>query len=591
MDLPLGASIPIILVLVMMSGLFSGLTLGLLGLDKSQLELVMKAGSEKDAKCAEKIYPIRCKGNLLLCTLLLGNTAVNVVLATLMDKVFAGFVGMIVSTILIVIFGEILPQATCSQFALQIGAAATPIVTVVMALMYIVAKPISLALDLILGEEIGTTHSKRELMELMRMQMDAGIVEAGAAKVVHGALACWDKTIDQAMTPINKVFMIDADRILDANLLAEIHAAGFSRVPVCNASKEVIGMLLSKDLLVVNPNDCLPVSVFLKAFPKPVVKISRLLTVGECLRALQERRMHMALVMDDGSTAANVVGSNSRVTKMASAKRSITARDSIKMESLAAQPVKLGECVGLITHEDLLEQIFQEDFLDESDGRRRDSKRLEDLDGAPSLSQKLANRWGSVLPSLLGGQPNARRLSEYEVQAIAKRLPEAGSKEVQWPAEPALAQALREAAVTTFSRSGGVRDSLTKKDWLFSEGEALKHCLVVLSGRVRVERSCGGDRCVFHLGTFGVLGSVALGNPEAVADFSACIADTEVRALVLTRDLLQNVKVDVPVETNASTASSMVEAHIAEDASPLLDKKAKKSKKKSTIEENGVEQE
>merc|ERR1719401_2766338 len=76
-SLPLFLSLPIIVFLVMLSGLFSGLTLGLMGLDLIGLETVENGDNVELSKCAAKIKPIRQKGNLLLCTLLLGNVAVN----------------------------------------------------------------------------------------------------------------------------------------------------------------------------------------------------------------------------------------------------------------------------------------------------------------------------------------------------------------------------------------------------------------------------------------------------------------------------------------------------------------------------------
>jgi len=74
--------------LLMMSGLFSGLTLGLLGLDPVSLKIVAK-GDTTNAEYAQKVIPIRAKGNLLLCTLLLGNVAVNSALSILLAN-FAG---------------------------------------------------------------------------------------------------------------------------------------------------------------------------------------------------------------------------------------------------------------------------------------------------------------------------------------------------------------------------------------------------------------------------------------------------------------------------------------------------------------------
>ena len=98
----------------MLSGTFSGLNLGLLGLDVKNLELLTKGpfGSveeETDAKYAIAILPLRKRGNLLLCTILLGNVTVNSALSILIADFTSGVMGLVVSTGIIVIFGEIIP--------------------------------------------------------------------------------------------------------------------------------------------------------------------------------------------------------------------------------------------------------------------------------------------------------------------------------------------------------------------------------------------------------------------------------------------------------------------------------------------------
>lgn len=56
--------------------------------------------------------PIRKKGNQLLCTLLIGNTVTNGFLSIFMANLTTGLVGLILSSSLIVVFGEIIPQAS-----------------------------------------------------------------------------------------------------------------------------------------------------------------------------------------------------------------------------------------------------------------------------------------------------------------------------------------------------------------------------------------------------------------------------------------------------------------------------------------------
>ena len=74
------------IILVALSGLFSGLTLGLLGLNKTELERKIKLGDKR----AKKVYKVRKNGNLLLCTLLMGNVAVNSALAIFLGSIASG---------------------------------------------------------------------------------------------------------------------------------------------------------------------------------------------------------------------------------------------------------------------------------------------------------------------------------------------------------------------------------------------------------------------------------------------------------------------------------------------------------------------
>ena len=114
----------IIIILIIFSALFSGLTIGLLGLDKSELERKIKIGD----KLALKIYTVRKNGNLLLVTLLLGNVLINSILSVYLGAMFPGVAAVTVSTMLIVVFGEILPQAVFYRYAMQVGVYFVPIV-------------------------------------------------------------------------------------------------------------------------------------------------------------------------------------------------------------------------------------------------------------------------------------------------------------------------------------------------------------------------------------------------------------------------------------------------------------------------------
>jgi len=150
-------AIPLLIILVILSGMLSGLTLGLLGLDLFELKRIANGAKPNatpdDVKNAQKIIPIRQHGNWLLCTLLVGNVAVNAAVSILLADYTSGLEGFILSTVIIVIFGEILPQATCARYPLVIGAKTTWFTNSLMIILAPVAYPISCGLDIILPPE------------------------------------------------------------------------------------------------------------------------------------------------------------------------------------------------------------------------------------------------------------------------------------------------------------------------------------------------------------------------------------------------------------------------------------------------------
>lgn len=108
--LPTWFQFVIILICLCFSALFSGLNLGLMSLDRTDLKILCNTGSESEKKYAHAIQPVRDHGNFLLCSILLGNVLVNSTFTILLDSLTSGLVAIICSTLLIVIFGEITPQ-------------------------------------------------------------------------------------------------------------------------------------------------------------------------------------------------------------------------------------------------------------------------------------------------------------------------------------------------------------------------------------------------------------------------------------------------------------------------------------------------
>ncbi|CAD7941307.1 unnamed protein product [Amoebophrya sp. A120] len=351
----------IVFLLVIMSGLFSGLTLGLLGLDITGLDIIAHSEDKVAAANARKIIPVRKNGNRLLCTLLLGNVAVNSMLAILMANLTSGMTGFLVSTAVIVVFGEILPQASCSRYALPIGARTANVVKFLMFLLLPLAYPLAYALDWILGDEMGTIHSKQELRRLLQIHVREGALKKVEGDVVAGALKFRNKPLSKVMTQKQDCFMLNQNEVLDYATILEISNSGFSRIPVYNKTdSDIVGVLVTKDLIFVDPEDAMPLRQFLKVFGRHVERFFADDTCGDALHRFKLGRAHLGLVVGHDAIAgeqnADSPEGPMRHQGVSSALLNKHGQQNLQYE-----------LQGIVTLEDVIEEILQDEIVDETD--------------------------------------------------------------------------------------------------------------------------------------------------------------------------------------------------------------------------------
>lgn len=281
----------IVILLVSLSGLFSGLTLGLLSLDKNELKRKISLGDKK----AKKVYSVRKRGNLLLCTLLLGNVGVNSALAIFLGNIASGVIAGLTATGLIVIFGEIIPQATFARYALQVGAKTAWLVKVFIFVLFPICWPISWVLDKTLGEEMPSVYSKKELMKIVQEHKGSkrSDIDADEERIVHGALSYSDKNAEEIMTPRTVVFALNINAVLDNTLLNKIKEEGFTRIPVYkNSIDNAIGILYAKDLINIKPNIKIK-NIYKK---EKTLTVQKRIKLDKLLSMFIESKSHLAFV-------------------------------------------------------------------------------------------------------------------------------------------------------------------------------------------------------------------------------------------------------------------------------------------------------
>jgi len=95
-----------------------------MGQDKVYLQVLAISGKGEERKNAQKVLGLLQHGrHWVLVSLLLGNVITNETLPIVLDQdLRGGWLAVLFSSILIVIFGEIIPQSICAKYGLAIGA-------------------------------------------------------------------------------------------------------------------------------------------------------------------------------------------------------------------------------------------------------------------------------------------------------------------------------------------------------------------------------------------------------------------------------------------------------------------------------------
>ena len=96
---------------------------------------------------------------------------VNSLLSILMADIAGGVIALITSTALIVVFGEIVPQAVCSRHGVKAGAYLSWLLWITIAVTFVFAYPIAAILDKVLGEEAGMIMTKGKMKKFFNLQL------------------------------------------------------------------------------------------------------------------------------------------------------------------------------------------------------------------------------------------------------------------------------------------------------------------------------------------------------------------------------------------------------------------------------------
>lgn len=365
-------------VLVLAGGVFAGLTLGLMGLDELHLRVLATSSEDlTEKRNAQKVLKLMQRGrHWVLVVLLLGNVVINESLPIFLDgAIGGGIAAVVISTTAIVIFGEIIPQAVSVRYGLAIGARCAPFVLCLMYLFAPIAYPTAKLLDYALGQNEAHTYKKAELKSFLQFHRTGEEpLRDDEISILNGVLELNTKNVETIMTPIKDVVTLSSDTILDHTTVDAILASGYSRFPIHEPGNPLAfqGLLLIKKLLVYDPARALPVSDFkLSILPEAYPSIN-------CFQALdyfQTGRAHLLLI--------------------------------------SRTPGIAGGGIGVITLEDIIEEIISEEIVDETD-------RYED-----NQSKRRAKRMttSTVMRGIVERERSLTRVPSFERTPLLRETP------------------------------------------------------------------------------------------------------------------------------------------------------------------------
>ena len=306
-----------ILLLLCLSAFFSGSETALTAASKSKL----KAQADRGSRGATVAMKVTDDSERMIGALLLGNNVVNILSASLATALLTRAFGQggvalatLVMTVLVLIFGEVLPKTIAITFPEAVAARVAPVVRVLIAAF---SPIVSLVRLLVRGlmRLFGVRENpdgrmlalREEIVGAIALGHSEGAFEKEGRDRLLGALDLSERTVDEIMRHRRQVEMVDADQPPD-RILDQVLNSPYTRLPVFRDSDDnILGVIHAKDLLrevdkLVRGAEGSVASIagldILKVAMKPYF-IPDTTSLDEQMREFLKRRTHFALVVDE----------------------------------------------------------------------------------------------------------------------------------------------------------------------------------------------------------------------------------------------------------------------------------------------------
>ncbi|WP_416181598.1 HlyC/CorC family transporter [Acidaminococcus timonensis] len=310
-EIPTAALTLILVIFISFSGFFSAAETALTGANKLRLKNLAKGGNTRARKALQLLNHF----DDALSTILIGNNVVNIATASLAAAVSTAAFGpsglalaTVVTTIIILIFGEILPKSAASDapeyYSMKTAGLLRILVVLFTPLNFLFRQLKQLAARLLGKKNSRKPATEDELLLMVDEVESGGGINKQDSLLIKSAIEFSDIRVREIMTPrVDMVAMDISEGTPEALKLFRSH--GFSRLPVFKDDYgEIIGVLHAKDFFAAylqNPQFDLKKVIKKAALVHQSTKISRV------LKTLQEAKVEMAMVMDSYGTVRGLV--------------------------------------------------------------------------------------------------------------------------------------------------------------------------------------------------------------------------------------------------------------------------------------------
>ena len=292
----------ILIILVLCYSFFSASETAFSSLNRIKLKALANTGNKR----AERTYELTEKFSQLLTTILIGNTIVNVVAASLATVLFTNILGgngvavsSVVMTLVIMIFGEIIPKNIAKHIPEKFAMSVTWILNLLVWLF----TPLTFIFNYLerlisnMFKPDSETYSTDEFITMVEEANEEGDMEDHEADLITNALEFNDLDVGEILTPRTDMIAVDIDEDTTEEIELKYRDSGFSRLPVYQDNIDnVIGVLIEKDfyyhLLYEKSKDIKPIL-------KDVLYTSEQVKISSLLKQFQTSKTHMAIVVDE----------------------------------------------------------------------------------------------------------------------------------------------------------------------------------------------------------------------------------------------------------------------------------------------------